>query len=61
MKRSYFDHIAATPVHPDVAEAMQPYLTSYFGNPQSLHSFGQETAQAIEEARERLAQLGNRE
>lgn len=61
MRRVYFDHIAATPVHPDVAEAMQPYMTEYFGNPQSLHTYGQETAKAIEEAREKVAALINAE
>lgn len=59
MRRVYFDHIAATPVHPDVVEAMQPYMSEYFGNPQSLHSFGQETARAIEEARLKVAALIN--
>lgn len=57
MKRVYFDHIASTPVHPQVMEAMLPYLKEFYGNPQSLHSFGQETASAIEEAREKVAQL----
>ncbi|NOR12921.1 MAG: aminotransferase class V-fold PLP-dependent enzyme, partial [Candidatus Aminicenantes bacterium] len=38
-------------------EAMLPYLKEFYGNPQSLHSFGQETASAIEEAREKVAQL----
>ena len=57
MRRVYFDHIASTPVHPQVMEAMLPYLKEFYGNPQSLHSFGQETASAIEEAREKVAQL----
>ncbi len=57
MRRVYFDHIASTPVHPLVMEAMLPYLKKFYGNPQSLHSFGQETASAIEEAREKVAQL----
>lgn len=57
MRRVYFDHIALTPVHPKVAEAMLPYLNKFFGNPQSLHSFGQEIAGAIESARKRVAQL----
>jgi len=61
MRRVYFDHIAATPGHPDVVNAMAPFLNERFGNPQSLHSFGQETAQAIEEARERVAALINAE
>ncbi len=57
MRRVYFDHIATTPVHPQVMEAMLPYLNDFYGNPQSLHSFGQETASAIESAREKVAQL----
>ncbi len=57
MRRVYFDHIASTPVHPQVREAMLPYLDEFYGNPQSLHSFGQETASAIESAREKVAGL----
>ena len=57
MRRVYFDHIASTPVHPRVVEAMLPYLDEFYGNPQSLHSYGQETASAIETARERVAEL----
>ncbi len=57
MRRVYFDHIASTPVHPQVMEAMIPYLSEFYGNPQSLHSFGQETASAIESARENVAKL----
>lgn len=57
MKRVYFDHVASTPVHPQVMEAMLPYLKEFYGNPQSLHSFGQETASAIEDAREKVARL----
>lgn len=57
MRRVYLDHIAAAPLHPLVLEAMLPYLKDNFGNPQSLHSAGQEASAAIEEARERVAQL----
>jgi cysteine desulfurase len=57
MRRVYFDHIASTPVHPMVREAMLPYLKEFYGNPQSLHSYGQETSIAIESAREKVAQL----
>jgi cysteine desulfurase len=57
VRRVYFDHIASTPVHPQVREAMLPYLNEFYGNPQSLHSFGQETSDAIESAREKVAQL----
>jgi cysteine desulfurase len=59
MKRVYLDHIAATPLHPKALEAMLPYLKENFGNPQSLHSIGQEALSAVEEAREEVAALIN--
>lgn len=59
MRRVYLDHIASTPVHPQVVEAMLPYLRDNFGNPQSLHSIGQEAQLAIQEAREKVAGLIN--
>jgi cysteine desulfurase len=52
MKRIYLDYAATTPTDPEVVKAMSPYFTDIFGNPSSLHSFGQEAKQAIEEARE---------
>jgi len=57
MKRVYLDHIAATPLDPQVLKAMLPYLGEKFGNPQSLHSVGQEALQAVEEARSEVAGL----
>jgi len=59
MRRIYMDHIAATPVHPQVVVAMLPYLKDKYANPQSLHSAGQEALTAIEEAREKVAELIN--
>lgn len=59
MRRVYLDRIAATPLHPQVLEDMLPYLKENFGNPQSLHSAGQEALRAVEEAREKAAQLIN--
>jgi cysteine desulfurase len=59
MRRVYLDRIAATPLHPQVLEAMLAYLKENFGNPQSLHSVGQQASQAVEEAREKVAQLVN--
>ena len=41
----------------EVIEAMQPYLSQYFGNPSSLHHFGKEAANAINDAREKVAQI----
>ncbi len=57
MKRIYLDHIAATPLDPRVLEAMLPFLGEKFGNPQSLHSDGQEAQAGVEEARSRVARL----
>ncbi|HUU37751.1 MAG TPA: cysteine desulfurase family protein [Candidatus Desulfaltia sp.] len=57
MKRVYLDHIAATPLDPQVVEAMLPYLREKYGNPQSLHSAGQEALAAVQEARSRVARL----
>ena len=57
MKKIYLDHAATTPLHPEVKHAMEPYLTEFFGNPQSLHSFGNPAKQATDEARVKVAQL----
>ena len=55
----YLDYNASTPVDPSVAEAMQPYISEYFGNPSSLHSFGLKTKTAIENARRQVAAMLN--
>ncbi|MFH1784041.1 MAG: cysteine desulfurase NifS [bacterium] len=55
MKRIYLDYAATTPTDPEVVKAMKPYFTDNFGNPSSLHSFGQDTKGAIEEARDNIA------
>ena len=57
MRRVYLDHAATTPADIKVAEAMLPYFTDHFGNPMSIHSFGQEGKAAIEEARKNAAGL----
>ena len=51
----YFDHNATTSIHPEVLDAMLPFLTSQQGNPSSNHSFGRTVQTAIEEARESVA------
>lgn len=62
MKRYYFDYAGTTPTDPEVIKAMQPYLYERFGNPSSLHYFGQEARKAMEEARLKLASfLGAKE
>lgn len=60
-KRIYMDHTAGRPVEPRVIEAMLPYMKSFYGNPASLHSFGQEPRKALEEARAKIAELVNAE
>ncbi len=57
MKRVYLDHNATTPVRPEVLEAMLPYFKEKYGNPSSIHGFGREVKVALEEAREKVAQL----
>ena len=51
----YLDHNATTPLHPEVVEAMLPYLTEHFGNPSSGHPFGRRAKQGVERAREQIA------
>lgn len=51
----YLDYNATTPVDPEVAEAMLPYLTQHFGNPSSAHAWGAAARSAVEEARRRVA------
>jgi cysteine desulfurase len=51
----YLDHAATTPMRPEILEAMHPYFSEHFGNPSSLHSYGQDARMAIERAREHVA------
>lgn len=51
----YFDNAATTRPHPKVIEAMIPYLSSDYGNPSSIHSFGRKARVLVEEARELIA------
>ena len=60
-KRVYMDHTAGKPVDPRVIEVMLPYMKSLYSNPSSIHSFGQETRQALEDARTKIAELINAE
>jgi len=57
MKRVYLDNAATTPILPEVLEAMLPYLRDAYGNPQSLHDWGDEARETIEKARGRVAAL----
>ncbi len=56
MRRIYFDHSGTTPVHPVVAKEMYGFLTGdYFGNPSSMHYYGQLIHDSVYQARERVA------
>ena len=53
----YMDNNATTRIAPEVFEAMLPYLTEFYGNPSSMHTFGGQVGTAIEDARRRIAGL----
>ena len=57
MKTIYFDNNATTAVAPEVREAILPYLGEFYGNPSSMHTFGGQVADAVENARETMANL----
>lgn len=59
MQRIYLDHSATTPVDEDVVKAMLPYFTTKFGNPSSIHHFGQEAMSGVDEARSEAAKFLN--
>ncbi|MFC4320894.1 cysteine desulfurase family protein [Litchfieldia salsa] len=56
MERIYMDHAATSPMHPEVIEKTVPYMSGIFGNPSSIHSFGRESRQTLDEARNQVAQ-----
>ena len=57
MDHIYLDHNATTPLHPQVLEAMMPYLTDQFGNGSSIHFYGRQVRSAVDKAREQVADL----
>ena len=57
MRQVYLDNAATTSLLPEVKEAMIPYLGEFFGNPSSLHDWGDAAREAIELARNQVAQL----
>jgi len=56
-RRVYLDHNASTPVHPEVVAAMLPYFGERFGNPSSIHGFGREAREGVDQAREQIAEF----
>jgi len=55
MKKIYLDYAASTPVDEEVLEEMIPYFSQKFGNPSSIHTFGQEAMEAVDKARQQVA------
>ena len=61
MKRIYMDHAATTPTAPEVLGAMLPYFSDNYGNASSLHSFGRDAREAVDDARFKVARFINAE
>ena len=57
MKKVYLDNVASTPILPQVLEEMLPYLKDAYGNPQSLHEWGDAAREALDDARSKVAAL----
>jgi len=53
----YLDNNATTRVAPEVLDAMQPYLSEFFGNPSSAHALGRDMKRAVENSRAQVASL----
>ncbi len=58
-KKIYFDYAATTPLDLRVLKAMLPYFREKYGNPSSIHFFGQEAISALDQARKTIAQAVN--
>jgi cysteine desulfurase len=57
LKKVYLDYGATTPVDKEIIDEMIPYFDKYYGNASSIHSYGREAFDAVEKARERVANL----
>ena len=57
MKPVYLDHAGATPVRPEVLEAMWPFYAERFGNPSAVYDLGAEIKEVIETQRAKVAGL----
>lgn len=53
------DYNATTSIYPEVTVAMQPFTSQQFGNPSSIHTYGQLTRTAVDKARQQVAALIN--
>jgi len=61
LRQIYVDHSAGKPVDSRVIEVMLPYFRGSYGNPSSIHRFGQEAKQALDNSREKVAKIINAE
>src|SRR4026208_1005111 len=59
MQRIYLDNAATTALDKEVLDATLPYMTTHFGNPSSIYSYGRESRLAIENARKTVAKILN--
>jgi cysteine desulfurase len=57
MKRIFLDNASTTKVDEEVLQAMLPYFSESFGNPSSIHAFGREAREAVDEARAQVSDL----
>jgi cysteine desulfurase len=57
MKKVYLDNVASTSILPEVLEEMLPYIKDAYGNPQSLHEWGDAAREALDDARSKVAAL----
>jgi cysteine desulfurase len=57
MKRIFMDHASTTKVDDEVINAMLPYFSKYYGNPSSIHAFGREAREAVDNARTHVSEL----
>ena len=53
----YLDNAATTALSESARNAMEPYFSTYYGNPSSIYRFGQEARKAVEESRQSIAAL----
>ena len=57
MEPIYLDYNATTPIDPQVAQAMLPYIHQHYGNPSSSHTIGVAAKKGVDQAREQLAEM----
>ena len=59
MNKVYMDNAATTAMRKEVLDAMLPYMTTMYGNPSSIHSFGRDAKLATDKARAQIASVLN--